>query len=169
MKRVLTSLCALAIVMAGSVPALAAQTDPESVRRAACYPISVEEYMEGDSPRIKKVYQLSLNEDPASIPTGDFERDGRLYYLLDMTKQEEVGVDTQPYTQTVTLDSDTGKLEEVLKRLDPELETTTEDGYTAPCPWTIPASPWRRRATPPGPAVSPPPAPIPTCPTRTWP
>ena len=130
MKRVLTSLCALAIVMAGSVPAQAAQTDPESVRRAACYPVSVEEYMEGDSPRIKKVYQLSLNEDPASIPTGDFERDGRLYYLLDMTKQEEVGVDTQPYTQTVTLDSDTGKLEEVLKRLDPELETTTEDGYT---------------------------------------
>ena len=84
----------------------------------------------GDSPRIKKVYQLSLNEDPAGIPTGDFERDGRLYYLLDMTRRDEVGVDTQLYTETITLDSDTGKLEEVLKRLDPELEAATEDGYT---------------------------------------
>ena len=47
-----------------------------------------------------------------------------------MTRRDEVGVDTQPYTETITLDSDTGKLEEVLKRLDPELEAATEDGYT---------------------------------------
>lgn len=123
-RQIVSGLLAALALWAAAVPALAAETAAQQ------YPISVEEYMEGDSPRIKKVYQLSLNEDPASIPTGDFERDGRLYYLLDMTKQEEVGVDTQPYTQTVTLDSDTGKLEEVLKRLDPELEATTEDGYT---------------------------------------
>lgn len=123
-RQIVSGLLAALALWATAVPALAAETAAQQ------YPISVEEYMEGDSPRIKKVYQLALNEDPASIPTGDFERDGRLYYLLDMTKQEEVGVDTQPYTQTVTLDSDTGKLEEVLKRLDPELETTTEDGYT---------------------------------------
>lgn len=123
-RQIVSGLLAALALWAAAVPALAAETAAQQ------YPISVEEYMEGDSPRIKKVYQLALNEDPASIPTGDFERDGRLYYLLDMTKQEEVGVDTQPYTQTVTLDSDTGKLEEVLKRLDPELETTTEDGYT---------------------------------------
>lgn len=123
-RQIVSGLLAALALWAVAVPALAAEAAAQQ------YPVSVEEYMEGDSPRIKKVYQLSLNEDPASIPTGDFERDGRLYYLLDMTKQEEVGVDTQPYTQTVTLDSDTGKLEEVLKRLDPELETTTEDGYT---------------------------------------
>lgn len=126
MKRQIIVGCLTALILCtATAPALAAGTAAQQQ-----YPVSVEEYMEGDSPRIKKVYQLSLNEDPADIPTEDFERDGRLYYLLDMTKQEEVGVDTQPYTQTVTLDSDTGKLEEVLKRLDPELETTTEDGYT---------------------------------------
>jgi len=123
MKHRLFSYCLAALVLcAAAVPAMAAGTEQ--------YPIEVQEYMEGDNPRIKKVYQLSLNEDPAGIPTGDFERDGRLYYLLDMTRKDEVGVDTQPHTETVTLDSDTGKLEEVLKRLDPELELTTEDGYT---------------------------------------
>lgn len=121
MKRNIITCCLAALTLcAAAVPALA----------AGQYPIEVQEYLEGDSPRIKKVYQLSLNEDPAGIPTGDFERDGRLYYLLDMTRKDEVGVDTQPHTETVTLDSDTGKLEEVLKRLDPELEIATEDGYT---------------------------------------
>lgn len=123
MKRKIITCCLAAFTLcAAAVPALAAGQEQ--------YPIEVQEYMEGDSPRIKKVYQLSLNEDPAGIPTGDFERDGRLYYLLDMTRRDEVGVDTQPYTETITLDSDTGKLEEVLKRLDPELEAATEDGYT---------------------------------------
>lgn len=123
MKRKIITCCLAALTLcAAAVPALAAGQEQ--------YPIEVQEYMEGESPRIKKVYQLSLNEDPAGIPTGDFERDGRLYYLLDMTRRDEVGVDTQPYMETITLDSDTGKLEEVLKRLDPELEAATEDGYT---------------------------------------
>lgn len=123
MKRKIITCCLAALTLcAAAVPALAAGQEQ--------YPIEVQEYMEGDSPRIKKVYQLSLNEDPAGIPTGDFERDGRLYYLLDMTRRDEVGVDTQLYTETITLDSDTRKLEEVLKRLDPELEAATEDGYT---------------------------------------
>lgn len=120
--KIITCCLAALTLCAAAVPALAAGQEQ--------YPIEVQEYMEGDSPRIKKVYQLSLNEDPAGIPTGDFERDGRLYYLLDMTRRDEMGVDTQPYTETITLDSDTGKLEEVLKRLDPELEAATEDGYT---------------------------------------
>ena len=80
MKRILTTMCALtlllALLLAASVPTLAAE--PE--QSASYYPTSVEEYMEGDSPRIKKVYQLSLADDPSQIPTEDFERDGRLYY-----------------------------------------------------------------------------------------
>ena len=47
-----------------------------------------------DELRIDKVYQLSQGDDPSGIPTGDFERNGRLYYLLDMVRKDEVGVDT---------------------------------------------------------------------------
>jgi len=130
MKRILITLCALAIVMAGSVPALAADTE-EAGQSASYYPISVEEYTYGDFDelRINKVYQLSLSDDPSLIPTEDFVRSGRRYYLLDLTRKDEVGVDVQTYTETVTQPSDTNDLEKILQNLDAEMEVTTEDGY----------------------------------------
>ena len=132
MKRILTTLCALAIVVAGSVPALAVDTDANPGQSVSYYPISVEEYTYGslDEPRIEKVYQLSLSDDPSGIPTEDFVRGGRLYYLLDMTRKNEVGVDTKLHTESVTKTSDTNDLEKILQQLDAELEVTTEDGYT---------------------------------------
>ena len=130
MKRILTILCVLALVMAGSVTALAADAS-NTGQSASYYPISVEEYTYGDFDelRINKTYQLSLADDPSLIPTEDFVRNGRRYYLLDMTRKDEVGVDIQPYTETVTQASDTNSLETILQRLDAEMEVTTEDGY----------------------------------------
>ena len=127
MKRILTTLCALALVMAGSATALAAEAASDS----SYYPISVEEYTYGDFDelRINKTYQLSLSDDPSLIPTEDFTRNGRHYYLLDMTRKDEVGVDVQTHTETVTQASDTNNLETILQRLDAEMEVTTEDGY----------------------------------------
>ena len=129
MKRIFTILCALAIVMAGSATALAA--DAETGQSASYYPISVEEYTYGDFDelRINKTYQLSLSDDPSLIPTEDFTRNGRRYYLLDMTRKDEVGVDIQTHTEAVTQASDTNNLETILQRLDAEMEVTTEDGY----------------------------------------
>ena len=133
MKQILTAMCALLLLMAGCTPALAADApfakpEPE---QSCYYPIKVEEYTGPlDEPRIDKVYQLSLGDDPSLIPTGDFERGGRHFYLLDMTRKDEVGVDTQAHTGTVTLASDTDKMDAILQRLDAEMEFTTEDGYT---------------------------------------
>ena len=129
MKRIFTILCALALVMAGSATALAAEAP--SGQTPSYYPISVEEYTYGDFDelRINKVYQLSLADDPSLIPTEDFTRNGRRYYLLDMTRKDEVGVDIQTHTETVTQASDTNNLETILQRLDAEMEVTTEDGY----------------------------------------
>ena len=129
MKRILMTLCALAMIVAGALPAYAAG---EAGKDSAYYPISVEEYTAGDFDelRIQKVYQLSLDDDPSLIPTEDFTRNGRTYYLLDMTRKDEVGVDTKPYVQTVTIPSDTNNMEKILQTLDAEIEATTEDGYT---------------------------------------
>ena len=129
MKRIFTILCALALVMAGSATALAAE--PEAGQSASYYPVSVEEYTYGDFDelRINKTYQLSLSDDPSLIPTEDFIRNGRRYYLLDMTRKDEVGVDIQTHTETITQASDTNNLETILQRLDAEMEVTTEDGY----------------------------------------
>ena len=122
-------LCSL---LAVPVSAAEAAVETRPGKDSAYYPISVEEYVGGDfdEPRIQKVYQLSLDDDPSLIPTDDFERNGRLYYLLDMTRKDEVGVDTKPHVQTLTIPSDTNNMEKILQTLDTELETATEDGYT---------------------------------------
>ena len=138
MKRIFTAICALALLLAGCTPALAAEVPKLSAppsqepERSCYYPVKVEEYTTGplDELRIDKVYQLSLGDDPSGIPTEDFTRNGRLYYLLDMVRKDEVGVDTQTHSETVTLASDTDKMDAILQRLDAEMEFTTEEGYT---------------------------------------
>ena len=138
MKRIFTAMCALALLLASCTPALAAELPKLSAppsqepERSCYYPVKVEEYTYGplDELRIDKVYQLSLGDDPSGIPTEDFTRNGRLYYLLDMVRKDEVGVDTQTHTETVTLASDTDKMDAILQRLEGEMEFTTEDGYT---------------------------------------
>ena len=124
-KRILMLLCTAVLTLGiAATPAMASG--------GPFYPIKVEEYTYGplDELRISKVYQLSLADDPSSIPTEDFDRNGRHYYLLDMIKEDEVGVDTQDYTDTITVDSDTKDLSKILKQLDAHREVTTEDGYT---------------------------------------
>lgn len=115
------------LLCAASPPAQAAD------RSASCYyPVEVESYTAGDfdQPRIRKVYQLSLSDDPSGIPTEDFVEYGRTFHLMEMTRKDEVGVDTQPLTKTITTDSSTGDLGEILKQLAPEITAETEDGYT---------------------------------------
>ena len=94
MKRTAAALC-LAALLACSLtcPALAAGD--------TLYPVEVTEYMEGDSPRLEKVYILTPADDPALIPTGDFEREGLTYTLLDVTRQDQVETDTRDYTVSV--------------------------------------------------------------------
>ena len=135
MKRTIPLLLAaflLSTLLSVPVQAAEAADATKPGRDSAYYPISVEEYTAGDFDelRIQKVYQLSLDDDPSLIPTEDFERNGRLYYLLDMTRKDDVGVDTKPHVQTVTMPSDTNNMEKILQTLDAEIETVTEDGYT---------------------------------------
>lgn len=132
MKRTITMLIAMLLFCTIlSVPGYAVDA-AEAGLDSCYYPISVDEYVGGDfdEPRIQKVYQLSLDDDPAKIPTEDFTRNGRLYYLLDMTRQDEIGVDTKAHVQTVKIPSITNNMEKILQTLDAEMEVTTEDGYT---------------------------------------
>ena len=121
-------LCAAVLTLCmASPPAFAAD------RSAACYyPIEVESYTAGDfdQPRVRKVYQLSLSDDPAGIPTEDFEEYGMTFHLMEMTRKTEVGVDTHPLPKRVTTDSKTGDLGEILPQLAATREVTTEDGFT---------------------------------------
>ena len=74
---------------------------------ASLYPVSEEIYTYGsfDELRIDKVYELTLFDDPADIPTGDFDRDGYRYTFLNMVKTEQSETDANG--NTVATDHDT--------------------------------------------------------------
>ena len=79
--------------------------------------------------RLEKVYYLTAKDDPATIPTADFEREGHTYTLLDLLKNDQTETDTREHIEVVTLESKTKDMAEILKMLEPKLEVRTEDGY----------------------------------------
>lgn len=95
----------------------------------AVYPAEVRASEENGVYRLKKVYYLTAKDDPATIPTADFEREGRTYTLLDLLKNDQTETDTREHIEVVTLESKTKDMAEILKMLEPKLEVKTEDGY----------------------------------------
>ena len=105
---------------------------PAQAETPTLYPTEVLEYTAGDfdEPRISKTYELSPSDDPGLIPTEDFERSGRVYTLLDILKEDQTETDTKEHIEVITMETDTKDMAEILQLLEPELEITTEDGYT---------------------------------------
>ncbi len=102
------------------------------VHAASYYPISVEEYTYGpfDQLRIDKVYELSRSDDPANIPTEDFDRDGYHFTLLDVVKTDQAETDSKDYTEIVTLETDTKDMALIIQQMELSIDVTTEDGYS---------------------------------------
>lgn len=115
--------------------AMAADADdgeaaPDVPPPAAVYPAEVRTSEENGMIRLERIYYLSVKDDPAAIPTEDFDREGRHYTLLDVLKTDLSETDTKDYIEVVTLESETKDMGEIIKALEPEMEIVTEDGYT---------------------------------------
>ncbi len=133
MKRAAPVLFAALLICTLTCPALAAEPaegTPPPTQTAALYPAEVRETAEGDARRLEKIYLLSASDDPAGIPTADFDREGWHYTLLDVTRQDNSETDTRDYTETVTLDSKRKDMDAIMPQLAATMEVTTEDGYT---------------------------------------
>ena len=127
MKRTV-SLCITALLSCLlTCPALAADT---LLLTPTLYPAEVNEYASGEEMRLERTYLLSPTDDPASIPIGDFEREGWHYTLLDVTRQENPKSDAKDYAETYTLNSDTKDMDKIMPQLAAERTITTEDDYT---------------------------------------
>ena len=92
----------------------------------------MEEYTYGpfDQLRIDKVYELSRSDDPANIPTEDFDRDGYHFTLLDVVKTDQAETDSKDYTEIVTLETDTKDMALIIQQMELSIDVTTEDGYS---------------------------------------
>ncbi len=125
-KRFISLLVSLLVLTALVLPAGAASVDladPEAL-------LPVDIIIDQDSREIRKVYDLSPNTDPATLPMEAFERDGSRYECTDILREVVIGSETQTITQTETVDSAKKDMETVLELLPQEKETTTEDGFT---------------------------------------
>ena len=154
MKRIFCTLCAMTLLLCGVMTTAFATAVPSETPQGAegdstvspategvaevpiptpdsvpLYPAEVKQSEENGMTRIEKIYYLSAQDDPANIPTEDFEREGKVYTLLDVLKQAQIESDTQDYVEVLTLDSDTQDMGKILAMLEPELEVQTEDGY----------------------------------------
>ena len=140
-KKVAFALCAALMLCSMSVAALAAEpmTEADTVSTMisaadtlpgiSAYPAEVRASEENGVYRLEKVYYLTAKDDPTTIPTADFEREGRTYTLLDLLKNDQTETDTREHIEVVTLESKTKDMVEILKMLEPKLEVKTEDGY----------------------------------------
>ena len=133
----LVSLASALLLALAALPCTALAADAEGGEPAqgapppaVLYPAEVRTSEENGMIRLEKVYYLSTRDDPAAIPTGDFDREGRHYTLLDVLKNDLSETDAKDYIEVVTLDSSTKDMAEIIKMLEPEREIATEDGYT---------------------------------------
>ena len=96
-------------------------TDPDAM-------LPVDIILDQDNKEIRKVYDLSPNTDPSTLPMGQFERDGLLYDCTDVLREVIIGSETQVITQEEKVDSDKKDMDTILSLLPQEKEVTTEEG-----------------------------------------
>ena len=127
MKR-MVSLCAaaLCLTLALTPTALAADFEPAVPDAKVCYPTSI--VRNDDGTELKKIYDLSLEDDPAGIPRSDFRQDGFQYTLTDLLKQELPENESRQHTEHVSIKSAKKDMESVLALLPQEREFITDDG-----------------------------------------
>ena len=125
MKRTLASLSAPLLLLTMMILPAAAASDP--LDQSAMLPVDI--ILNQEAAEIRKVYDLSPNTDPSTLPREPFERDGLQYTCTDILREVIVGSETQALTQTETVESTKKDTETVLSLLPQEKEVTTEDGF----------------------------------------
>jgi hypothetical protein len=93
------------------------------------FPISVEFIEDEEQRQIIRTYILSENQSPSDIPRNSFERDGWLYTLADITEQRPTVINTQYFTKTVELETESNELNEIIALLHPTIEYRCDDGF----------------------------------------
>lgn len=112
------AICLAVLMLCGSAAALAADV---------CYPTAVQCVEDGGE--IRKIYDLSPEDDPAGIPRSDFVKDGYHYTLAELLKQELPERECCEHTETVSVTSKSKDMESMLALLPAEREVITEDGF----------------------------------------
>ena len=100
------------------------------VLAAEVYPSKIEYVENGGITEIHKIYELKADEDPSAIPRYSFEQNGYKYILKDIIEKEIPNFETKEYTEIITVESQTNKIEDILPLIPAQKDITTEDGFS---------------------------------------
>lgn len=100
-----------------------------STAMAADYPVNVEYTAEDGIHEIRKYYEMTVEEEPTEESRQGFVLEGYSYSLIDLLRQELPHEQSRGYEETVTVDSPSKELGDVLPLLAESKEIITEDGF----------------------------------------
>lgn len=104
-------------------------TPTPKLNYSSVYPSDVWEFQDDSGRQIIKIYELSAGENPAGISRDSFERDGWRYELTDITKRETASAESREHVETVTVDTASREMDEILAQLAPTIDYQSDDGY----------------------------------------
>lgn len=103
----------------------------------AIYPYDVQIMQdESDENRrtITKYYELNLAQTPSDISTEPFEQDGFFYALTDIVQNNVADVATKTGRKTVTIETESDKMDDILKVLPLTYEFSNKNGFEGEIP-----------------------------------
>ena len=141
-RLVCVMLLVCALLASSSLTALAAeegspdlpQISPPPVTEAAppasLYPTDVQTIVRDNTRQIVKTYTLTSAQSPDAIPREAFERDGCRYTLTDITQQHTRILETRQHIETVTIETETQDITDIIPLLASTMTYQSEDGYS---------------------------------------
>ena len=101
--------------------------DLRDYRAAVELTVALARSLDQEAVEIRKIYSLSPSTNPEALPREGFDRDGYHYECSDILREVVMGSETQPLTQTETVESNNKEMETLLALLPQKKPVTTED------------------------------------------
>ena len=126
------------LIQMGNMPALLdedefADATPESPspisQSTELYPCDINESENNGLRQMIKTYDLDASESPDCISRDSFENGGWLYAFTDLTKKDSPVYVSKDDSVSISIDSDTKDIDEIISKLSPTLPYSSPDGY----------------------------------------
>lgn len=95
----------------------------------ADYPTEVHHYERNHKRVIEQIYELNHDQEPSAEIKQDFMQDGYFYTLESITKNTDFTVDKKEHRETVTVESKSKNIGDIMPLLAKTKAVTTADGY----------------------------------------
>ena len=101
-----------------------------NVGYCADYPTEVHHYERNHKRMIEQIYELNHDQEPSDKICEDFVQDGYYYTLESITKNTDFTVDKKEHRETVTVESKSKNIGDIMPLLAKTKAVTTADGYS---------------------------------------